>query len=147
MWVTINDVLQDYAGLIYVVMGVWVIWSYIRPLTAEGIVNRYMRQMETVTQQGNNEVIETFNRELNEEIAMLFRTGRSEWMQGLLWAEGMRNDGMELSYIKGYLLWDGEVCDFWQGFDDYIGYCEEREVMSNEVTESMGCPLDKGTDL
>ena len=126
MWETINDVLQDYAGLIYIVLGMWVIWSYIRPLTAKGIVNRYMRQMETVLQQGNNNATKTFNREFNEEITMLFRTGRSEWMQGLLAAESMHKGGMKTWQLKDYSWMDGEVGDFWQGFDDYIGYCEEK---------------------
>lgn len=62
----------------------------------------------------------------HEEITMLFRTKRSEWMQGLLWAEGMHKDGYSTGQLKDFFLMEGEVGNFWQGFDDYIGYCEER---------------------
>ena len=56
---------------------------------------------------------------------MLFKKG-SEWMRGLLLAERLREGGYNLVQLSDYSLREGELGDFWQGFDDYIGYCEER---------------------
>ena len=65
-------------------------------------------------------------------------------MQGLLWAEGMRKDGMKTWQLKGLAWMEGEVGDFWKGFDDYIGYCEERGSLDGE---GICCPLDKQVTL
>lgn len=50
---------------------------------------------------------------------------QSEWMKGLLAAESIREGGYNLWQLSDYLLREGDLGDFWQGFNDYIDYCEE----------------------
>ena len=82
--------------------------------------------MENTIRQSSKKAEEIFNKEVNKEIEMAFNNKGSEWMEGLLLAESMREGGYNLGRLSDYSLREGELGDFWQGFDDYIGYCEER---------------------
>lgn len=58
----------------------------------------------------------------------MFKRGveQSEWVKGLLAAEEMRQEGYSVEQLSDFSLMEGAMEYFWRGFDDYIGYCEER---------------------
>lgn len=117
-----------YTELIFGLIGLWLIWMWIRPRTLEDYLSTKEREMEDTIRQSSKKAEEIFNKEVNKEIEMAFNNRGSEWMQGLLLAERLREGGYNLGQLSDYSLREGDLEDFWQGFDDYIGYCEERGI-------------------
>lgn len=121
-----NIMITWYTELIFGLVGLLLIWMWIRPRTLEEYLSTKEMEMENTIRQSSKKAEEIFNREVNKEIEMAFNNKGKEWMEGLLLAESMREGGYNLGQLSDYSLREGELGDFWQGFDDYIGYCEER---------------------